>query len=59
MNADSVIGLLGGGLIGILLGVVIMASGGTMAEYREAKTTCEKNLPRNQVCVMYFKPEEK
>ncbi len=31
--------------------------GSVVEQYHTAKEVCEGSLPRNQECVMYFKPE--
>ncbi len=53
-----------GGVIGLFLGIILDHN---LHETRwsitegavEAHAACEASLPRDQQCVMYFKPEDK
>lgn len=44
-------------LVGVLLTMLVLASTGIVAQFHELKQECEKNLPRNQVCVMKLVPQ--
>ena len=41
---------------GIAFTILITTNFGIVPEYHEAKTLCEKELPRHQVCGMTFVP---
>ena len=47
--------LLGAG-IGLL--AVAHVPGSNVLEYNTAKVECEKSLPRDKQCIMYFKAED-
>jgi len=58
---EDVRGLVLGGGMGLLLGALLMVffdtEFGIVPDYLAAKAACEKELPRNQVCVMTFIPK--
>lgn len=47
-----------GALLGSTVALVILANVGVVGQYHKLKQECEKNLPRNQVCVMHLLPKE-
>lgn len=50
-------------IAGFILGVIFtlfvlpLIPGLIIKDYHDSKNKCEESLPRNQICVMYFKPE--
>ena len=44
-------------LVGVLLTVLVLAFTGIVDQHHKLKQECEKNLPRNQVCVMKLVPQ--
>lgn len=46
-----------GAVIGSTVALVIFANVGVVDQHRQLKQECEKNLPRNQVCVMKLVPQ--
>lgn len=46
-----------GALIGATVALIVFASVGVVDQHRQLKRECEKNLPRNQVCVMKLVPQ--
>ena len=60
MDFEDVRGLIIGVFLGFFFGMLFIigltSNFGIVPEYHEAKTLCEKELPRNQVCGMTFVP---
>lgn len=46
-----------GALIGTAVTLLISVNVGVVDQHRQLKRECEKNLPRNQVCVMKLVPQ--
>lgn len=46
-----------GALIGTAVTLIITAHTGVVDQHHKLKQECEKNLPRNQVCVMKLVPQ--
>lgn len=54
---DFAQGLGWGFLLGAAAFAMLLTQVGVVNEYHKAKDKCEKNLPRNQVCVMKLVPQ--
>lgn len=50
---DSILGA----VISFTVTLVIFSNVGVVDQHRQLKRECEKNLPRNQVCVMKLVPQ--
>ena len=46
-----------GGVGGVAVALLFVVNNGIIDQYHELKQECEKNLPRNQVCVMKLVPQ--
>lgn len=46
-----------GGVVGVIVALFFVVNNGIIDQYYKLKQECEKNLPRNQVCVMKLVPQ--
>lgn len=50
-------GAISGMILGIVIALFIFVNVGVVDQHHKLKQECEKNLPRNQVCVMKLVPQ--
>lgn len=50
-------GIFSGMILGTVITLFIFVNVGVVDQHRQLKRECEKNLPRNQVCVMKLVPQ--
>jgi len=50
-------GAIWGAIIGAAIALLVAANVGVVDQHHKLKQECEKNLPRNQVCVMKLVPQ--